>query len=96
MGARKFETWADYLEDKGRQQGIELGVQQGMQQGVQQGMQQGMRTALQSVLEKRFGAIPARLVPTLEQAGADELGQWLVQALDTPSVEALLGRRGPR
>lgn len=87
-GARKFETWADYLEDKGRQQGIEL--------GMQQGMQQGMRTALQSILVKRFGAFPAGLLPMLEQAGADQLGQWLEQALDTPSIEALLGRPAPR
>ena len=92
MGARKFETWADYLEDKGRQQGIELGVQQGMKEGLQQ----GMRTALQSVLVKRFGAIPVGMLPTLEQAGADELGKWLVQALDTPSIEALLSRPASR
>lgn len=94
MGARKFETWADYLEDKGRQQGIQLSMQQGMQQGMKQAgdLAAGpVRAALQGVLVKRFGAIPPPVQARLDQASIDELSAWLVPALETPNIEALLG-----
>ncbi len=85
MSERKFANWAEYLEDKGMQKGMQLGMQQGRQFAAD-----SIRNALTKVLEKRFGPISPAIAPTLAQASVDELGQWLDQALDAPSAEALL------
>ena len=93
MGARKFETWADYLEDKGRQQGLQMGIEQGMQQGMQQGRELAagpVRAALKGILARRFGVVPPAALALLDQASVEELSTLLVSALDTPSIEALL------
>ena len=93
MGARKCETWADYLEDKGRQQGLQLGIEQGMQQGMQQGRELAagsVRSALKDVLGRRFGVVPPAALTLLDQASLEELGVLLVRARDTPSIAALL------
>ncbi len=87
MGVRKFETWYEYVLDQGRQQGMQLGIEQERELAVQT-----LRSALTRVLEKRFGSISPALVQRFEQATAEQLSDWLMQALDTPSVEALLGR----
>ena len=78
MGARKFANWTEYLEDKGMQKGRQLAAD-------------SLRNALTRLLEKRFGAIPPRVLPALENASLDELCKWLEQAFDASSVEELLG-----
>ena len=77
MGARKFETWADYLEDKGREEGRAEGRKQ-------------VCAAFKGLLIKRFGTLPAAALRRLDQASIDELSTWMGAALEAGSVEALL------
>jgi hypothetical protein len=77
MGARKFATWADYLEDKGREEGREEGREQ-------------ICAAFKGLLIKRFGTLPAAALRRLDQASIDELSKWMGAALEVSSVEALL------
>ena len=80
-------TWAEAL----RQEGIEQGIEQGIETGVQTGIEKGVRMSLLSVLELRFGSLPAGRVAQIEAAGVAELEAWLARAVTAPSLERVLG-----
>lgn len=98
MGERKFETWADYFEDRGKQRGLQDGLQQGLEQGREQGREEErereaayLRRLLENILAKRFPVLPEGSAARLAAAPAEELQEWIDRALETDSAEALFG-----
>lgn len=74
---RKYDTWADYLEDQGRKKGLE------------QGRVQALRETLTRQLRHRFGDIPQQLSATVDQAALPELERWIDRVLDAPSAQSV-------
>lgn len=65
-------TWADRIEAKGREEGLQQGRQEGRQEGLQRGRQEalaGLRRFREVVLRQlaqRFGPVPARVRRRIE------------------------------
>ena len=72
---------------------IDIGVQQGMQQGVQTGQKQGRTYFLLSLLERKFGPIPAMYRLRIEQASNDQLLDWGSKLLEVSTLSALFEER---
>lgn len=71
-------TWAEELELKG------------LERGLEQGRYEGMRTLLVRLLEHRFGALPRRLVESLDRLDEpDRLQKLADQILDAKSLDEL-------
>ena len=62
---------AQYIREKGMQDGMQQGLQDGMQQGMQQGIQQGIiqntKENIIEVLELRFGKISLEIIDKINQ-----------------------------
>lgn len=93
VGARKFATWSEALEDRGLQRGLEQGIQQGLQQGLERGIEQGieqeqareasrLRDFLHKVLSSQHPTIPESIQARMAAASIDELHQMINDALD--------------
>lgn len=79
-------TWAERLELKG----IEKGIEKGLEKGLERGRHEGMRTLLARQLEQRFGALPRKLLMSLNQLDEPERLQRLGdQILDAESIDDL-------
>lgn len=93
MGMRKFETWADALEDRGLQRGLQQGKEQGLEQGLEQGRRHEAATLkgiLERILQARFGAIPEAISARIVAASIDETQCWIDRALTASSLESLI------
>lgn len=65
--------------------------QDGWEKGRQEGRQQELRKLLTLFLEKRFGALPARLCTRLHDASLEELESWTEHLLDAKSLDDVAG-----
>jgi hypothetical protein len=74
---RKFATWADYLEDQGRQKGLA------------EGRAQALRETLKRQLVHRFGSLPEALQATIDQAAVETLERWIDRAFEAATCEAV-------
>lgn len=93
---------AQYIRNKGYEdgvlQGIQQGVQQGIQQGIQQGLEQGLRegarlekvSTLKRLLQRKFGALPPWVDERIDHASKDRLDDWTERLLDASSLSDLL------
>jgi flagellar biosynthesis/type III secretory pathway protein FliH len=81
-------TIASRLIDIGVQQGVQQGIQQGVQQGVKQGQRRGEFQFLLSLLERKFGPIPAFYRARIKQA-SEQLLAWGTRLLEVNSLEVL-------
>lgn len=77
---------AQYIRNKG----FEEGIQQGIERGIEQGLHRGMATTLKRTLRKRFGALPKWAEDRIDKATASQLDRWIDLMLSTPSVQDLL------
>lgn len=77
---------AQYIRNKG----FEEGIQQGIEQGLEQRVHRGMATTLKRTLRKRFGTLPKWAEDRIDQATASQLDRWIDLMLSTPSVQDLL------
>ncbi len=88
------------IERLAREEGVEAGILQGMQEGIQQGVQQGriegMRQTLRTLLERRFGQLPAWGIARLASATEAELEAWTDTFINADSVENVLGPAATR
>jgi hypothetical protein len=82
MGARKFETWADAVEDRGLQRGLAQGREQACA---------ALRSILQRILVKRFQTVPPGSAARIAQAPMEQLEEWISRAMDADSIDALFG-----
>jgi flagellar biosynthesis/type III secretory pathway protein FliH len=70
---------AQYIREKGKQEGLQQGKQEGLQQGKQEGLQQGKQEGLQQgmlqtskayiieILELRFGKVSEDIIQQIQQ-----------------------------
>ncbi len=65
----------------------------GVQEGVQTGQRQGRTYFLLSLLERKFGSIPAVYRVRIEQASNDQLLDWGSKLLEVNSLKALFEER---
>ncbi|MEA3417035.1 MAG: hypothetical protein U9R02_12935, partial [Thermodesulfobacteriota bacterium] len=63
---------AQYIRDKGMQQGMLQGMQQGMLQGMQQGMLLEAQDMLIEVLTERFGSVSGELSEQIKRINSRE------------------------
>ena len=96
MGARKFETWADALEERGMQRGIEKGLERGIEQGIRQERERqamNLRLILEAIIRSRFAALPSTAGARIASASPEELEDWTRRAPEAASIEELLSPR---
>lgn len=89
MGARKFETWADALEERGMQRGIEQGIEQGIRQERERHAT-NLRLILEAIIRSRFAALPCAAGERIASASPEELEDWTRRAPEAASIEELL------
>lgn len=77
---------AQYIRDKGFQEG-EL---KGELKGRQEGRQEGARFLLERLLTRRFGPLPDWGRERLAGATLDQLDRWADRTLDADSIQAVL------
>lgn len=91
MFPRKFETWTEAVEDRGRQKGLAEGLAEGRAKGIAEGMAEGRRNALRKVLSKRFGALPATIASRIDTASGADLDLLLDRSMDVDTLARLFG-----
>ncbi|MES2319738.1 MAG: Rpn family recombination-promoting nuclease/putative transposase [Pseudomonadota bacterium] len=94
MRERKYETWADELEDRGLQRGLEQGLERGLARGREEACT-ALRAILMRLLVKRFKVIPFQTSARIEGAPMEELEEWINRATDVDSIDALFGPQAP-
>ncbi|WP_084503118.1 DUF4351 domain-containing protein [Desulfatirhabdium butyrativorans] len=85
---------AQYIRNKGYEEGIQQGVQQGVQQGLEQGLREGARqekvAILKRLLQRKFGSLPAWVDERVQGASNDRLDAWTESVLEATSIGDLL------
>jgi hypothetical protein len=86
-----FEKWGiEQGIEQGIEKGIEQGIEKGIEKGVREGLLQGQRRALLSVLTKRFGQLPDRMVARVNAlSDADALDGLTVRAVEAATLADL-------
>ncbi len=87
MLAERVEEWTEQWKRDGLQQGLQEGLQQGIQQGIQQGELLGEANVLARLFTKRFGPLSAETQTRLKTATHEQIGQWVENILDAPTLE---------
>jgi hypothetical protein len=87
-------TWAEKLEAKGRDAGVELGKKEGLEKGLaigkQEGLEEGFRKILLRQLGARFGPLSEDVKRRIEAIGtAERLNQIADQILVAHSLEEM-------
>lgn len=78
---------AERIENIGFKKGQEQGIEKGMEQGIEQGREQGQALLLLSLLEQRFGCLPADLSLRLQKANAEDVQQWSSRLFSAKSLK---------
>ncbi|WP_028325610.1 DUF4351 domain-containing protein [Desulfatirhabdium butyrativorans] len=81
---------AQYIRNKGFEEGIQQGMKQGMEQGLMEGLHRGMASTLKRTLQNRFGALPKWAEDRIDKATSHQLDRWIDSMLSTPSIQDLL------
>ena len=92
MGALKFETWTEELDQRGMQRGLAQGREEGIEKGIEQGIEQGcaaLRSILASILVRRFGRVPGGAQQRIDAASIAELEQWIRRAMEVDDADAV-------
>lgn len=87
---RKYATWEDAIEDRGRQKGREEGREQGREEGREEGRAQAMRLVLKKLLVERFGTLPVAVAARIDQANDAEAEQWIERVIGAENIDAVL------
>lgn len=74
---------------EGRQRGLEEGLEIGLRTGVQQGVHQGLVQAVQSMLQGKFGRVPARTMTRVQALTAPDLNELLQTAFKFETAKDL-------
>ncbi len=87
---RKYATWADALEDRGRQKGLQQGREEGRAEGRAEGLLLALRLVLKRQLVARFGPLPASCVALVDAAGAEDIERWIARVPEADALETVL------
>ena len=81
---------AQYIRDKGFQDGELKGFQEGELKGWKDGELKGGRVFLERLLTRRFGSLPDWGRDQLVGATLDQLNRWADRTLEADSIQAVL------
>ena len=81
---------AQYIRDKGFQEGELKGWKDGELEGELKGELKGGRIFLERLLTRRFGSLPDWGRDQLVGATLDQLDRWAERALEADSIQAVL------
>jgi flagellar biosynthesis/type III secretory pathway protein FliH len=73
-------------------QGRKEGLQRGLEKGLEKGRQEGELNLLRLQINKRFGALPARLEKRLAKLSLAELEAVSLRLFDAKSINELFAR----
>lgn len=92
-GASFIDRWIiaglEKGRQEGRQRGLEEGLEIGLRTGVQQGVHQGLVQAVQSMLQGKFGRVPARTMTRVQALTAPDLNELLQTAFKFETAKDL-------
>ena len=74
---------------KAHEEGIEQGIEKGIERGIEQGITKGEASLLKTLLETRFGELPAAVTERLERATEAQLTEWAKRVLSASSLDAV-------
>jgi len=75
------QTYAEYLEERGKTVGLV--------EGERTGAQRSLRDALRTVLTTRFGSVPSEVEIVIAAADLDRLNDWHRIAITAPTLQAV-------
>jgi flagellar biosynthesis/type III secretory pathway protein FliH len=79
---------AQYIRDKGRQEGMQKGRQEGMQKGRQEGMQEGMQKGMQEGMQKGMQkGTQTTVIALVRNAGKKGLSEEMIAQIIDLDVE---------
>lgn len=81
---------AQYIRNKGYEEGIQQGIQQGLEQGLREGARQEKIAILKRLLQRKFGSLPAWVDERIQCASNDRLNAWTESVLEATSIGDLL------
>ena len=79
------------LAQRLRAEGRAAGFAEGRAIGLTKGKIRGKAESLSRLLQHRFGPLPPAVQSRIAEATLNELGGWIDQVLDAPSMEAMFG-----
>ena len=78
----QYMTVAEKLREEGRQEG--------RQEGEQESLKRGVQLAMLTLIEQRFGKVPAEVVRRIKNTRAVEIDQWMRRILAAATLDDLL------
>lgn len=81
---------AQYIRNKGYEEGIQQGVQRGLEQGLREGARQEKISTLKRLLQRKFGSLPSWVDERIDQASKERLDDWTERLLEATSIRDLL------
>ena len=87
-------TYADMLREEGERRGLERGIERGLERGLQLAAERthgAFVASLTTLLEARFGPLPAWAAARVESLDEQAILACIAQAVSAPSLDALLG-----
>ncbi|MEO6595986.1 MAG: hypothetical protein ABIP94_14640 [Planctomycetota bacterium] len=72
------------------QQGLRQGRQEGRQKGRREGRQEGRASVLVTLLQQRFGTLPATVTARVHAGTASDLDVWTRRVLTAATLEEVL------
>ena len=94
------EKWKDIGLEAGRAEGLEMGRAEGQMlgraEGRMEGRKEGESKLLRTLLERRFGPLPAWAAERIVAGGEDDLERWADNLFSSSSLEAVFEEIAPR
>jgi flagellar biosynthesis/type III secretory pathway protein FliH len=82
-------TAAEQLREEGRRQGLEKGLEKGRKEGQKQGRERSQRENLLTLLNRRFGPLPARVRTRVRRAELVQLQRWFDRGITARTLDAV-------
>ncbi|MBK9266715.1 MAG: hypothetical protein IPM54_43885 [Polyangiaceae bacterium] len=77
------------LQQDAEQHGHKKGLDEGHKKGLDEGHKKGLRWTLRSLLQQRFGDVPASVGSRIDLATTEQLERWTSQLFSVASIEEL-------
>jgi hypothetical protein len=70
--------------------GLQEGLKEGIKEGIKAGRDLGRKELMRSLMEKRFGPLPAWVDERVRKASGEQIDELAMRILDCPTLDQLL------